>query len=47
MKHQIHSNRVGVGIAPTIKAQYWRISIANIVRKDGLAAPGVIEIYKI
>ncbi len=34
------------GTARTIKSQYWKCSLANFVRNDGLGATGVIEIYE-
>jgi hypothetical protein len=31
-------------VSRTIKAQYYKVGMANFVRKDGLGATGVIEI---
>lgn len=32
------------GVVRTIKAQYYKNSLANFIRKDGLGATAVIEI---
>lgn len=34
------------GVSKTIKAQYWKNSLANFIRNDGTAATGIIEICK-
>ena len=41
MKEIKFINTVGGGT--TIKANYWKVSIANFVHKDGRRATGVIE----
>lgn len=39
------STNVG-GVVRTIKAQYWKNSLANYVRSDGLGASAVLVICK-
>lgn len=34
------------GVSKTIKAQYWKNSLANFIRSDGTAATGIIEVCK-
>lgn len=33
----------GGQIAPTIKATYYKVSVANFIHNDGLRAPYIIE----
>ncbi|MCI7597699.1 MAG: hypothetical protein MSS96_03090 [Bacteroidales bacterium] len=35
--------RLVVGVVRTIKAQYYKNSLANFIRQDGLGATAVIE----
>jgi hypothetical protein len=34
----------GIGVSRTIKAQYYKSSLANFIRRDSLGATAVIEI---
>lgn len=34
----------GIGVSRTIKAQYYKNSFANFVRRDGFRATAVIEV---
>lgn len=33
------------GIVRTIKANYYKVSLANLIRADALGATGIMEIY--
>lgn len=33
------------GVSKTIKAQYWKNSLANFIRQDGTAATGIMEVH--
>ena len=33
------------GIVRTIKANYYKVSLANLIRTDALGATGIMEIY--
>ncbi len=41
-KH-LRAERERVGVVRTIKAQYYKNSLANFIRKDGLGATAVME----
>ena len=43
---QIPINTSGGGTARCIKANYWKMSLANFIHQDGLVATGVIEIVR-
>ena len=48
MRIEIVNASIGGGenTVRTIKAQYWKNSVANFVRKDGLGATAVMVIYE-
>lgn len=38
-------NPYGGGMVRTIKANYQKVSLANLIRTDALGATGIMEIY--
>lgn len=43
---QIPINTSSGGAARCIKANYWKMSLANFIHDDGMIATGVIEIVR-